>query len=136
MAKKKIEFIWHDRKRILGMPLSFTKYGLSEDRFFVKKGFFNTSYEELVLYRVKDIALKRKFTQKLFGVGTVIIQSSDQTSPVIEVKNIKRSFDFKELLHSTVEEQKIAHRYRINEVIDDGEGDSDGDGIPDIYDVD
>ena len=26
--------IWKDRKRVLGMPLTFTKYSLSEDRIF------------------------------------------------------------------------------------------------------
>ena len=29
--------IWHDRKRYLGLPISFTKYSMSEDRLFVEK---------------------------------------------------------------------------------------------------
>ena len=35
MAKPVIEYIWKDRKRYLGMPLSFTRYALSEDRIFL-----------------------------------------------------------------------------------------------------
>ena len=27
-----IEYLWKDRKRYLGMPISFTRYFLSEDR--------------------------------------------------------------------------------------------------------
>ena len=27
-----IQYIWKDRKRILGMPITFARYGLSEDR--------------------------------------------------------------------------------------------------------
>ena len=29
-----IQYIWKDRKRILGMPITFTRYRLSEDRLF------------------------------------------------------------------------------------------------------
>ena len=28
-----IEYLWKDRRRVLGMPLSFTRYRLSEDRY-------------------------------------------------------------------------------------------------------
>ena len=35
------EMIWQDRKRFLGMPITFTKYSMSEDRLFIKKGFLN-----------------------------------------------------------------------------------------------
>ena len=36
--KTGIDTIWEDRKRILGMPISMTKYYLSEDRLFVQTG--------------------------------------------------------------------------------------------------
>ena len=39
--KTGVETIWKDRKRFLGMPLSFTRYSLSEDRLFLQKGLFN-----------------------------------------------------------------------------------------------
>ena len=29
-----IEYLWKDRKRHFGLPLSFTRYSLSEDRLF------------------------------------------------------------------------------------------------------
>lgn len=34
MKKVSITYLWKDRKRVLGMPLSFTRYRLSEDRIF------------------------------------------------------------------------------------------------------
>ena len=45
----KIKEIWHDRKRFLGMPITFTRYALSEDRFFVRKGLLNVQQEEILL---------------------------------------------------------------------------------------
>jgi hypothetical protein len=41
MGKITIEYLWKDRKRFLGMPLSFTRYRLSEDRLFLSVGFFS-----------------------------------------------------------------------------------------------
>ena len=41
-----IEYLWKDRKRYFGMPLSFTRYSLSEDRLFISEGLYlpnNTS---------------------------------------------------------------------------------------------
>ena len=35
MKKEKIAYAWKDRKRFLGLPLSFTRYMLSEDRLFL-----------------------------------------------------------------------------------------------------
>ena len=70
---KKAECIWKDRKRYLGLPLSFTKYAVKDQRLYYTKGFFNTTEEELLLYRVLDIKLNRTFGDKLVGVGTVTL---------------------------------------------------------------
>lgn len=128
MQTRQLEYLWKDRKRFMGMPLSFTRYKLTEDRLFVETGFFSTKYEEIVLYRIKDISLKRTLWQKICGVGTITVQSSDKTTPLLVIKNVKRSFAVKELLHESVEQQKLARRYRISEVIgNDGDDDDDFD---------
>ncbi|MBR6796277.1 MAG: PH domain-containing protein [Clostridia bacterium] len=129
-TKSKIEYLWNDRKRILGMPLSFTKYSLSKDRIFVKTGFFTSKFEEVVLYRVRDLSLSRSLWQKLFGVGSVTVQSSDKSMPTLVLKNIKKSFEVKELLHACIEEMKKERRMRIGEIVgdDDDLDDDDGDG--------
>ena len=44
-----IQYLWKDRKRHLGLPLSFTRYRLSEDRLFCEKGFFNIKADEVLL---------------------------------------------------------------------------------------
>lgn len=113
------DIVWHDRKRHLGMPLSFTVYYLSDDRLFLETGFFTTKVETLLLYRVRDITLRRTLWQKLFGVGTIKIISSDKTDPNLEIKNIKKSAEISELLHNSVEEMKIRRRMRVSEFVTD-----------------
>ena len=52
-----IEYLWKDRKRRLGLPLSFTRYSLSQDRLFCETGFLNLRADEVLLYRVQDLEL-------------------------------------------------------------------------------
>ena len=127
--------IWKDRKRYLGLPLSFTRYSLSEDRLFLSVGFFSIKDEEVLLYRIRDINTSRSLWQRLFGVGTVTVASSDKTMPTITLKNIRNPLDVKELIHEQVEEMKIRRRVRFSEIAgahDDMDDDNDDlDGIDD-----
>ena len=131
MAKKvNIEYIWKDRKRFLGMPLSATRYSMSEDRLFISVGIFTLIYDEVLLYRVRDIDISRTFWQRLFGVGTIHIISSDKTMPNLVLKNVKRPIEVKELIHKQVEEMKLRRRVRVGEIM----GEMDNDDDLDAYD--
>ncbi|MBR1972197.1 MAG: PH domain-containing protein [Oscillospiraceae bacterium] len=125
-----IEYLWQDRKRYFGLPLSFTRYSLSEDRLFTSVGFLNIKDDEILLYRVRDIDTSRTLWQRLFGVGTVIVASSDKTMPNLVLKNIKDPIFVKELIHKQVEEMKIKRRVRFGEIMTD----ADNDGIDDELD--
>jgi uncharacterized membrane protein YdbT with pleckstrin-like domain len=126
----KITYIWQDRKRYLGMPLSFTRYAMSEDRLFTSVGFLNIKDDEILLYRVRDIDTKRTLGQRLFRVGTVTVVSSDKTMPNMVLKNIRNPVEVKEMIHQQVEEMKLKRRVRVGEIMGNG-FDDDGDGEPD-----
>ena len=115
-----IEILWKDRKRYLGLPLSFTRYSLSEDRLFLSVGFLNIKDDEVLLYRVRDIASTRTLGQRLFGVGTLTVSSADKTTPTLVLKNIKNPLAVKELIHEQVEEMKIKRRVRVGEIMASG----------------
>ena len=121
MAKKEvlnIEKTWEDTKRILGMPISFTKYSLSEDRLFVQSGLMNTQYSELLLYRIRDISLTRTLGQKIFGVGTITIHSADRSTPTLYIRNIKNPMEVKEMIHQKVEKIKEEKNIGVSEFLD------------------
>ncbi|MBQ6543912.1 MAG: PH domain-containing protein, partial [Clostridia bacterium] len=115
IEKRNIEYLWKDRKRLLGMPLSFTKYRLSKDRLFIETGALNVNQDEIQLYRVRDISMKKSLLQRIFGVGTVTISSSDKTTPEIILKNVKSPFEIKELINEQVEKVKVQRNVRIGE---------------------
>ena len=120
-----IVYLWKDRKRYFGLPISFTRYSLSEDRLFISQGLLNIKDDEVLLYRVRDIDTSRSLWQRIFGVGTITVLSSDKTMPTLVLKNIKNPVDTKELIHTQVEEMKIRRRVRFGEIMSAGVDDLD-----------
>ncbi len=134
--------LWHDRKRYLGLPLSFTKYSLTKDKLNVKIGLLNTTSNDILLYRVLDVDVKRSLGQKIFGVGTVTVHASDRTSPSLSLVNIRHSETVADYLQKLVEEARDARNITGREMFGVGTGavsvpgDYDGDGIPDHLESD
>ena len=116
MAASNDKILWSDRKRYFGLPISFTKYEISEDRLFQTTGFLNLKYEEILLYRVRDLELSRSFGQRIFGVGSITVTSSDKSHPVLVIHNVKEPAAVKELIHQQVEDMKIRRRVRFGEI--------------------
>lgn len=119
-----MEVLWKDRKRYFGLPISFTKYSLSggeNPRIFRETGLFNLKEEELLLYRVRDLSLSRSLGQRIFGVGTITLHSSDKTTPTLELVNIAHPKDVKEKIFSKVEEAKATRRMRTTELLEEPE---------------
>ncbi len=115
-----MEYIWKDRKRYFGLPLSFTRYAMSEDRLFLSVGCLNIKDEEVLLYRIRDINTSRSLWQRLFGVGTISVVSSDKTLPTLVLQNVKKPLEVKELLHRQVEDMKIRRRVHLGEIMSSG----------------
>ena len=126
-----IKTLWQDRKRHLGLPLSFTRYQLSEDRIFCIKGFLNIHEEEVLLYRVRDMELRMSLGQRIFGVGSVIVHSSDKTMPTLELKNIKIPREVKEMIFRQVEDCKAQRRMRTMEFVGGGDAGDEPDDMDD-----
>ena len=126
MAK---EIVWSDRKRIIfGLPWSFTKYTLTTEKLLVETGIFNRDEEEIRLYRIMDMTLKRSFWQRLFGVGTIHCCTADKSSPELDIRWIKDAANVKDLLSDLVEQERMEKRVSSREFFTDGDGDLDGDG--------
>ena len=133
------ELLWKDRKRFLGMPLSFTRYEVTPDRFITKIGLLRTETNELLLYRILDIRLVRSLWQKIFGMGTITLYSADKSHGTLEVKNIAKPEAVRKFLSKIVEQQRADKGITGREMFGAAAGslgvemdftDLDGDGIP------
>ena len=116
--------VWSDRKRTLfGLPLSFTKYTITEEKLLIETGFFSKKEEEVRLYRIMDVTLNRSLGQRIFGVGTIHCCSSDKSTPEFDIKSIKEPGYIKDMLSDLIEEERDRKRVTLREFADDdGEG--------------
>ena len=116
--KAKKQILWKDRKRtFLGLPWSFTKYRLTDESLTIETGFLNSTEDEVRLYRITDVTLKRSFGQKLLGIGTIHCDSSDVTMQNFDIKNVKRPKKVKELLSRLVNESRMKNRVYTSESV-------------------
>lgn len=119
---KKESMIWYDRKRLwCGLPWTFTKYGMDKGRLFVETGFFNTKEEEVRLYRILNINLSRSMVQRIFGLGTIHLDSTDLDLKCLKITNIKDCERVKELISQRVEEERLRNRVSAREFMDSSE---------------
>ena len=117
-----LNYIWKERKRnALGLPWTFTKYALTDDRLFVSKGLFTTVEDEVRLYRILDLSLSRTLTQKIFKIGTIRISSSDKTQGNFDLINIKNPEKVREQLSNLVEENREKKHVTNREYMGDDE---------------
>ena len=96
--------IWEDKKRpIFGLPISFTKYKLTEEKLIIDTGFLSRNQEEVRLYRITDFSVKQSLFQRIFGVGNIHISSSDNTQGEFIIYEVKKPYDVKDILSDMVE---------------------------------
>lgn len=114
------ELIWSDRKRFLGLPLSFTRYRLvrkpgSWVKVFVDTGFISSSLDEINVYRICDIGFKQSLLGRMFNYGTVILYSSDASKPTLHLVSIKDPHRVRDMFSSLAEEQRRLNNIKVTE---------------------
>ncbi len=121
-----MEFVWKDRKRtFLGMPLSFTRYSLDEERLLIKTGVLSINEAEIRLYRIVDLTLRQSLGQRILGIGTIHCCSNDATLKEFDIKNIKKPRMVRDLLSRLVEAEREKKRVRTLEPLEADDEDSD-----------
>jgi uncharacterized membrane protein YdbT with pleckstrin-like domain len=78
-------------------------YQLTGERLLETKGLLSRTTDVLELYRVKDIGIDQPLIQRLFGRGTVVLVTSDRSTPMVNVSGIRSPHAFAEMLRELVE---------------------------------
>ncbi len=132
MSPVKDNIIIKERKRwlFLGLPFTFTTYTLTDKMLIVKTGFLNTTEDEIKLYRIVDMTVRRTLWQRIVGLGSLEVNSKDQSSGNFIIKNIKHVKEFRAYLTEYLERDRSTRGMRGAEMID-SMPDADGDGVPD-----
>lgn len=100
------ELLWNDRKRFMGLPLSFTKYKLYEDKLIHSKGLLMVKEGEILLYRILDIELRISLLDRLFGVGTLVLYTGDASDKIFNIQKIKNPREVADVLNENVDSER------------------------------
>jgi len=122
---KNSSVIWEDKKRILGQPISFTKYSISGNKFYKEKGLLHRNRDVLMLYRIIDTRMSQTLWQRLFGVGTIVLMTNDKSHPELTVESVKEPFRVMDLINDLVEEERKKQGIRTTEIMRYDYGDED-----------
>ena len=117
-----------DRKRtFLGLPWSFTRYELTEEKLIIETGLFGRREEEIRLYRIMDITLHRPLGQRMLGLGTIHLCTADRSAPELDIKRVKKPKQVRDMLSDMVEHEREERRIGAREYLGGADMDDDCD---------
>jgi uncharacterized membrane protein YdbT with pleckstrin-like domain len=87
-----------------------THYEVSPDRIEYGEGVFDRKVDNLDMFRVVDIKLRRNILDCMVGVGTVLLTTTDKSHPEFEFKKIKNSRE----LYDTIKKASLSADRRTN----------------------
>lgn len=99
----------------------FDNYELTNERLKHASGVLNRRHEVLELYRIKDMRLEMPLHFRIFGLGRIVLDTSDRSTPQVVLDGIRGSVGLSDLLRKNVEAMR--DRKRVREV--DYESDED-----------
>ena len=94
-----------------------TRYRLTTQRLFVQKGLIAKELEEVELFRVKDVTVRQGMLDRMLGVGTVVVLSTDDTAPRLELAGIRRPVEVKESVRGAFRAARQREGLRMAEFI-------------------
>lgn len=96
--------------------LNTVDYTVTNERIIIKWGLVGKKQEEIELIRIEDVSVRQSLTEKLQGIGKVIVISKDKTTPTIEFENVEDPHAIKEIIRKASKEEKAKLGYRYGEV--------------------
>lgn len=120
------EVLWAGKKCILGLPISFTRYILTDTVLYTKTGFLNIKEDEIELYRVFDKKISFTLGQRIVGCGTITLMSKDIDSPEKKIISIRKPREVKKILDEVVKTERDKYLVRGRDMINGVHGDAEG----------
>ena len=94
-----------------------TRYRLTSQRLFAQTGLIAKELEEVELFRVKDVTLSQGVLDRLLGVGTVTVLSTDDTAPELDLAGIRDPLAAKEAIRNAFRAARQREGLRTAEFI-------------------
>lgn len=112
--------LWTGKKCFMGLPLSFTRYIITDEVLYTRIGFFNIKEDEVELYKVVDKTMKFTLGQRMFGCGTISVTARDCDTPDKHLISIKKPREVKKILDEAVKLQRDKYMVRGRDMMGAG----------------
>lgn len=110
MEADKIVYVEKKRTPLFGIPLYFTTYTISEETINRKRGLLNIVEDDMFMYKVQDVRLKRSLLERIFKLGTVVCYTADVTDKELVFEHIKNAEEIKDYVMRQAEEERRRRR--------------------------
>lgn len=127
-AKGELRYTERCRWLFLGLPWTFTKYEIRDNVLTIIKGFFTVRENDCYMYKISDVEITSTLMQRIVGMSTIILYTSDVTDRTIVMKNIKHGREIKDFILQASESARLRRRTVSMQNI--------GFGASDVHDID
>ena len=127
-AKGNLKYSERSRWLLFGLPWTFTKYEIRENDFTIIKGFLTVRENDCYMYKISDVEITSTLLQRLAGLSTIVLYTSDVTDRTIVMKNIRHGKEIKDFILQASESARLRRKTVSMQNI--------GFGAGDIHDVD
>lgn len=86
-------------RRVL-LPILQRRYRLTTQRLFIERGIFSQTVDQTELIRVDDVRLHKTFLDRLVGLGTVAVISTDATDREVVMEGIEKPEEVAEFIRT------------------------------------
>ena len=91
-------------------------YQVTTQRIRVRTGIFTKRTDELELYRAKDTTLVEPFWYRMFGVGNIIVTTTDVSTPTLTLEGLPHPDNLREEIRKNIEICREKKRVRLAEL--------------------
>jgi len=71
------------------LQVKFTEFEIDAERITCRKGILNRTVQSVELFRIQDVTSVHPWWQRIFGIGAVVVMTSDSNNPVWRLPGMK-----------------------------------------------
>jgi uncharacterized membrane protein YdbT with pleckstrin-like domain len=87
------------------------RYELTTQRIRERRGILTRTLEEIELFRVDDSQVRQTLLQRMVGLGTVTLHTSDVTNPQFVLRSVRRHESLRNTIRTEVERRRRERPY-------------------------